>query len=262
MTALIDKIDWFATRRLADDDVADLPAALKPADDGEAYQIQAGVAERLIAAGRGPQVGWKIGVTTPQMRAHLGIEAPIGGAVLAAGRHEPGATVATAEFTRLGIECEIAMVLGQPLGGGAPVNRHDAEAVVAMIHPAIELVDDRYGGDYPAFGVPGIVADFCFHAGFVLGAPVPDWRDLDLAALAGVTRADGVERVRGLGADVQGHPMASLAWLANQLTTLGRRLEPGDIVLTGSLPLPYWARRGEAIEIEIERLGRVAVSLT
>ncbi len=262
MTALLDMIDWFSTRRLADDDVADLPAALKPADEMQAYQVQAGVAERLIGAGRGPQVGWKIGVTTPQMRAHLGIEAPIAGAVLAAGRREPGAEIATADFTRIGIECEIAMVLGQPLGGGAPVNRHDAEAVVATIHPAIELVDDRYGGDYPAFGVPGIIADFCFHAGFVLGSAVPDWRDLDLAALTGVTRANGVERVRGLGADVQGHPMASLAWLANQLTTIGRRLEPGDIVLTGSLPLPYWAQAGEAIEIDIERLGTVGITLT
>jgi 2-keto-4-pentenoate hydratase len=262
MTALLDMIDWFATRRLADDDVADLPAGLKPADEMQAYQVQAGVTERLIGGGRGPQVGWKIGVTTAQMRAHLGIEAPIAGAVLAAGRREPGAGIATADFTRIGIECEIAMVLGQPLGGGAPVNRHDAEAVVAMIHPAIELVDDRYGGDYPAFGVPGIIADFCFHAGFVLGAGVPDWRDLDLALLTGVTRADGVERVRGLGADVQGHPMASLAWLANQLTTIGRRLEPGDIVLTGSLPLPYWAQAGEAIEIDIERLGTVGMTLT
>ncbi len=262
MTALIDLIDWFATRRLADDDVADLAAGLKPQDEMQAYQVQAGVTERLIAGGRGPQVGWKIGVTTPQMRAHLGIEAPIAGAVLQAGRREAGAAVATADFTRIGIECEIAMVLGQPLGGGAPVNRHDAEAVVATIHPAIELVDDRYGGDYPAFGVPGIIADFCFHAGFVLGDPVPDWRDIDLAALTGVTRADGVERVRGLGADVQGHPMASLAWLANQLTTIGRRLEPGDIVLTGSLPLPYWANAGEAIEIEIERLGSVGIRLT
>lgn len=262
MTAYMDMIDWFATRRLADDDVADLEPALKPADEMQAYQVQAGVAERLIAAGRGPQVGWKIGVTTPRMRAHLGIEAPIAGAVLAGGRREPGAAVATADFTRIGIECEIAMVLGQPLGGGAPVNRHDAEAVVAMIHPAIELVDDRYGGDYPAFGVPGIIADFCFHAGFVLGEPVPDWRDLDLATLSGVTRANGIEQVRGLGADVQGHPMASLAWLANQLTTIGRRLEPGDIVLTGSLPLPYWANAGEAIEIEIERLGTVGVTLT
>lgn len=262
MTAFMDMIDWFATRRLADDDVADLPPELKPADEMQAYQVQAGVAERLIAAGRGPQVGWKIGVTTAQMRAHLGIEAPIAGAVLAGGRREPGAMIAAADFARIGIECEIAMVLGQPLGGGAPVNRHDAEAVVAMIHPAIELVDDRYGGDYPTFGVPGIIADFCFHAGFVLGAAVPDWRDLDLAALSGVTRAEGVERVRGLGADVQGHPMASLAWLANQLTSIGRRLEPGDIVLTGSLPLPYWAKAGEAIEIEIERLGAVGVTLT
>jgi 2-keto-4-pentenoate hydratase len=53
--------------------------------------------------------------------------------------------------------------------------------------------------------------------------------------------------------------MRSLAWLANRLGTLGRRLEPGEIVMTGSLPLPYWAQAGDQVEIEISGLGAVRV---
>jgi 2-keto-4-pentenoate hydratase len=53
--------------------------------------------------------------------------------------------------------------------------------------------------------------------------------------------------------------MRSLAWLANRLRALGRALEPGQIVMTGSLPLPYWASAGDRVEIKIAGLGAVRV---
>lgn len=234
-----------------------MPDALKPADEAAAYRIQHAVFAAL-APEWGPRAGWKIGVTTPQMQDHLGIRAPIAGAMPQRLRREAGARLRHGDFCRIGIECEIAMVLAAPLGGG--ITAAEAAGAVGAIHPAIELVDDRYGGDYAGIGVPAIIADFAFHAGFALGAAVPDWRGLDLAQLTGVTRANGKIMGEGKGADVMGHPMASLAWLANRLGALGRRVEAGDIVLTGSLPLPYWARPGDAIEIAIEKLGTVALA--
>jgi 2-keto-4-pentenoate hydratase len=251
---------WIAARRLARAAVGDMPAELKPRAEDAGYRIQAHVVARLSAAGGGRQVGWKVGVTTPQMRAYLGIDAPIAGALLAGGRLGSGASLRHADYARIGIECEIAMVLGAPLGGGA-IGAATAAAAVTTLHPAIELVDDRYGGSYRDFGVPAIVADNAFHAGFVLGPGVAAWREIDLGAVRGVTRSGGVVRVEGRGADVQGHPLNSLAWLANHLGTRGLRLEAGEIVLTGSIPLPYWARAGESIEIEIERLGALQLTL-
>jgi 2-keto-4-pentenoate hydratase len=253
---------WITERRLSGGSLVGLPAALKPASEAAGYRIQEDLRARLTDAGYGEIVGWKIGVTTPQMRAHLGLEAPIAAVMHARGRRAPGVTLRTQDFCRLGIECEVAMVLGAPLGGGATVSSEDAVRAVAAIHPAIELVDDRYGGDYLGIGVPAIIADFAFHAGFLLGAAVPEWRRIDLGAVKGVTRANGAVRCEGFGRDVQGHPMLSLAWLANRVTALGQRLEPGQIVMTGSLPVPYWAKAGDAIEIEIEKLGRVGLTLT
>ena len=247
--------DWIAARRLAGRTVADMPAALKPTSEDDAYAIQFAVTERLTAAGWGPQIGWKIGVTTPQMRALLGLDAPIGGAMLARSIIANGATFRCADYVRIGVECEMAFVLGAPLGGTGVVDRDAAAAAVASLHPAIELVDDRYGGAYRDFGALAIIADNAFHAGFVLGPAVPDWRALDLGRLRGVTRANGTVRFEGYGRDVQGHPLQSLAWLANRLNALGRRIEAGAIVTTGSLPVVYWTAPGETIEIEIERLG-------
>jgi len=253
--------EWIAGRRLSGASLVGMPAMHKPASEAAAYRIQDFLRTRLGEAGYGPVVGWKIGVTTPQMRAHLGLEAPIAGVMHARGRREPGVTLRATDFCRLGIECEVAMVLGAALGGAGTVSAEDAARAVAAVHPAIELVDDRYGGDYLGIGVPAIIADFAFHAGFILGPTVEDWRRIDLGAVKGVTRANGVVRCEGFGRDVQGHPMMSLAWLANRVTALGQRLEPGQIVMTGSLPVPYWAAAGDAIEIEIEKLGRVSLNL-
>ncbi|MBM3570416.1 MAG: hypothetical protein FJX46_16870 [Alphaproteobacteria bacterium] len=255
-----DAVEWFAQRRLTGRAVLDLPDRFKPRDAAEAYAIQRAVRTRLIAEGRGPQLGWKIGITTPQMRAHLGVEQPIAGAVLRQGRHEPGATLARAKFARLGIECEVAAVLARPLAG--PVGRDEVALAVGQLHPAIELVDDRYGRDYRGMGVPTLIADFAFHAGFVLGPPAADWRRLDLAAAIGTTAQDGVVRVQGRGADVMGHPFESIAWLSRLLAEQGEKLEAGAIVLCGSLPVPLWVEGPGRIEAAIAGLGKVGLTLT
>jgi 2-keto-4-pentenoate hydratase len=77
----------------------------------------------------------------------------------------------------------------------------------------------------------------------------------------GTTSADGTVRLEGRGADVFGHPMNSLAWLATRLGALGIGLAAGEVVLTGSLPVTYWATAGEVIETEIERLGGIRLTI-
>jgi 2-keto-4-pentenoate hydratase len=249
--------DWIAARRLAGRSIADLPAAFKPGDEATAYALQAALRDRL-APRFGPSIGWKVGATTQAMQGLLNVPAPCAGEMHRAGLTHGHARLAHASFCRVGVECEIAMELATPLGGDAPVDAAMAAAAVGRIFPAAEIVDDRYG-DFRNFGVGALIADFFFHHGVVLGAPVDGWRGLDLAAATGTTRANGVAKVTGRGADVLGHPMRSLAWLANRLGTLGRRLEPGEIVMTGSLPLPYWAQAGDQVEIEISGLGAVRV---
>lgn len=250
---------WIAKRRRKGLPLADMPATLKPADEEAAYAVQARVAA-LLAPTHGPSYGWKIGATTAAMQGLLNVPAPCAGEMLRAGRHEKRAALRSDSFARLGIECEIAVELAGPLGDHGPVDAAAAAASVSRVFPAAEIVDDRYG-DFRQFGVTGLIADFFFHAGIVLGEPVAGWRDLDLAAVVGRTSANGAVMAEGRGADVLGHPMQSLAWLANRLRVLGRRLEPGQIVMTGSLPLPYWTRAGDRVEIHLSGLGAVRIDI-
>jgi 2-oxo-3-hexenedioate decarboxylase/2-keto-4-pentenoate hydratase len=123
---------------------------------------------------------------------------------------------------------------------------------------AIELVDDRYV-DWRKTDTATLIADDFFQAGIVLGAPTPDWRRHDLAALRGAMRVNGVEVGQGSGADVMGHPFAALAWLANRLAADGTPLAAGAVVMTGSIVQTRWVDSGDAVEVDLGPLGKAAV---
>jgi 2-keto-4-pentenoate hydratase len=73
--------------------------------------------------------------------------------------------------------------------------------------------------------------------------------------LFGRMRINSAEVGSGRGADILGHPLDALAWLANALLARGRRLEAGEIVLLGSVVQTVWVEPGNRVEIEIEGLG-------
>ena len=240
-------------------DVGAMPTALRPADLAAGYDLQDRVSALQTARGAGAPIGWKVGSTTPAMQRLLGVPQPVAGRMFEASRIAPGALVDFGRWRRPAVECEIAVRLARPLDArDGPLSIDDVKAAVDSVHPAIELVDDRYG-DFAAAGAALMASDHFFHAGLVLGDAALHWRDLDLAALRGSTWVDGREALTGTGADVLGHPLNSVVWLASHLAARGQRLEAGEIVSTGSLPLPCWAAPGQHIEIRIESLGAVGV---
>jgi len=246
-----------AAARLGGGPRAALPEGLRPRDEAAAYRLQARVHERL-ARTLGPPVGYKIGCTTPVMQAYLRIPNPCAGAILQRTVHRGHAALAHRGFVRVGVECEIAVQLGADLHAAPPgPDREALRGAVAALMTAIEIVDDRWV-DYPSVDTPSLIADDFFGAGCVLGPPLEDWRTLDLASLGGAMRVNGREVGRGTGADILGHPLEALAWLAGHLTGRGEGLRAGEIVLLGSLVRTEWLAPGDEVEIEIERLGRAA----
>lgn len=257
--AKLDKsAEWLATARQNGLPVGDLPEDLKPATAEEGYAIQRRVTERLVKAGRGQIVGWKVGATTAPMQKLLNLPGPAAGPVLASAVLRNPARLAFADYRKVGIECEVCFTLKSPLPAtkGVKVDREAAAAAVGSLCPAIEVVDNRYG-DFTKTGAPTIIADGVFHSAVILGQEIKDWQKLDLVENDGATSANGEVKLAGKGKDVLGHPLESLAWLANHLASQGERIEAGQFVMTGSLPLPYWANKGETVEIRISGLGAV-----
>lgn len=248
-----------AERRIAGSVVDALADADRPTDTADAAAIRDRVHARLAASRFGRRIGWKIGCTTSVMQTYLGIGEPCAAGLFEGTRYSSPAALPASGFRRIGVECEIAIRLAAPLDArGAALSRDDVAAAVAGAAAAIEIVDDRYD-DWRTLGAPTLIADDFFAAGHVLGAEVPASDLGDLAAATGVTMVNGVEAGRGVGADVLGHPFEAVRWLATHLATLGRRIEAGETVLTGSLVETRWLQAGDTARIAIEGLGEVEV---
>jgi 2-oxo-3-hexenedioate decarboxylase/2-keto-4-pentenoate hydratase len=258
--------EWFAAQLTAAAPpppfTSDMPAGLRPETEDDGYHIQQALEARLSERGFGPTIGWKVGATTPGTQRLMKMPGPAAGRMFQASTVEPGSRLDPRLFRRAGIECEIVVMLASGLDARArPVSFDEAAAAIGEMRPGIEIVDYRFAGEFGAVGAPTLIADNMLHGRMVLGdppdrAPAPD----ELPSLVGVTLVNGREAARGTGADVLGHPLHSLVWLANRLGQLGRTLEAGEAVMTGSLPVPYWLAPGDRVEIRIERFGSVAVS--
>jgi 2-keto-4-pentenoate hydratase len=234
-----------------------LDAAVRPADEAAAYEVQAALHEVLTAAGLGAVDGHKIGCTTPVMQAFLRIPNPCAGGVFASTVRQTPARLNHADFLHVGVECEIVVRLDRDLPpAGAPFDRDAVGQAVGACMAGMEIVDDRYV-DYKSLDTPTLIADDFFDAGCVLGQPIQDWRRLDLTALTGVTRINGAEVGRGRSQDVMGHPFEALAWLANSLARRGLGLRAGEFVFTGSVVETKWVSRGDRVVMTIDGLGTV-----
>ena len=239
-----------------------LPADLAPRDMGEAYTIQSEYVGRR-AETLGQVTGYKIALTTPAMRAMVGLDDSIAGDMLDKTilRFNPdaGARVRAADYVHLVVEFELAFELADDLPAiDAPYDRKRVAKAVSAVMPALELADDR-NADYST--LPGnvlmMIADNAWNEGAVLGKPVRQWQDIDLAALQGVATINAANVGAGHGRDVMGHPLDALAWLANNLAARGLGLWRGDVVITGSLVTSKFPKAGDLIRFEAGALGAV-----
>lgn len=240
-----------------------LPPELYPADLDEAYAIRAAYEKIEEAVGRGAVAGYKIAITTKVMQELCGIMEPCYGAIFATEVHRGKAVLRAQDYGRIAIETEIAVRLGEdlPQGGAGGSWRDRVAGAVESCMAAIELIEDL-NYDYKRLDAPAIVAGNCWNAGIIIGDPVADWRALDLAALGARLTINGREIGRGVGADVMGHPLNALAWLASKRAEHGAPLRRGMVVMTGSVVATKYPAPGDRCRVEIDGLGTAELSLT
>ena len=88
-----------------------------------------------------------------------------------------------------------------------------------------------------------------------------DWRSLDLGTAIARLTINGREIGRGAGADVMGHPLNALAWLANKKAEHGAPLLRGMVVMTGSIIATKFPEPGDRCLVEIDGLGSAGLTL-
>lgn len=238
-----------------------LPEDIMPNDMTAAYRVQDALQALWMEAGAGEIAGWKVALTSKVMQELVGVSQPCEGAIFANRIHHNSTVVAHKDFVNIGVESEIAVLIGHdlPVSNG-PYNRENIRAAVSACMAAIEIVDDR-AIDYGLVDAPLLISDNSFNAGCVLGNRVLDWQSLDLAALPGRMLINGDVVGEGVGGDALGHPFVSLAWLANSLNERATMLRAGDIVLTGSIVATKWLKPGDHIITEVGSLGCASLTV-
>jgi 2-keto-4-pentenoate hydratase len=243
--------------------IAPLAAAIAPRTEAEGAAVQYALARRAGAASPTTSpTGFKIGATARRMQEYLGLSGPAAGFMAVGNLYRTGATVPFADYLRPGVECELAVRLARDLPPG-PCSQEQAAAAVGDLFAGIEIVENRYG-ELVELGTPTLIADQVFHAAAVLGEPGnQDWRSLDIATLRGRLVVDGQVRDEGVGADLLGHPLNCLAWLAaSSVAAAFGGLKAGQVVMLGSVTPPVWLTGPADVTVDFESLPPVQVRLS
>lgn len=206
--------------------------------------------------------GYKVGATTRVMQDILAVSEPAFGRIFAANVLQSGASVTSGANVITGLECEIVFRLGKDvMPSGSVVTRRDVTECVDAVIPAIEIVQNRYG-DFLGRGLGTLVADDFFHKASVLGTPVDFRADMALADVEGRIIVNGSEIHAGTGAEVLGHPLDAIVWLANALGAQGRILKAGEIISSGSITPVFWIEDYPCrARVELDGIGICDVSL-
>jgi 2-oxo-3-hexenedioate decarboxylase len=226
-------------------------------DDVPELDLETGYAvQRLLRAGRGELVGWKLGVTSRAKQQQVGVDAPIFGFLATDHVLDLGEPLDTSQHINPRCEPEIVFVMGRDLAG-AHVSATEVLAATAGVAVGIEVLDSRYT-DY-RFTMADVVADNASAGRYVVGAPVPV-AGIDLRLVGVVLEHNGDVVSTASGAASLGHPAAAVAWLVRSLSSSGEGLRAGDVILSGGLTAAVPVTPGDVVVATIDRIGSVELA--
>lgn len=215
----------------------------------DAYAVQSAWTELRLGRGEGI-VGRKIGLTSKGMQEQMGVDEPDYGSLWAS-RHYPATggrvEIPTDTFIEPRLEGEVAFLIGRPLSGPS-VTPQEILAATEALSVAVEVVDSRVANW--RIKLADTIADNASYGGFILGPWSRSLRQEDLRTLGMLIHQNGSTVVEGIGAAALGSPADAVAWLVRKLHSFEVALEPGDVVLSGSLGRAVPANRGDVFVLE------------
>ncbi|WP_426997089.1 2-keto-4-pentenoate hydratase [Pseudarthrobacter sp. N5] len=241
--------------------VAPLRDRLAGMDLRDAYYVQTVQLDHHLASGR-VLAGRKVGLTSLAMQQQLGVDSPDFGFFFEDMVHHDGDSVPASTFIQPKVEPEFGFVLKSRLKGPG-VTLEQAAAAIGAVYPAIEIIDSRIR-DWDITLVD-TVADNASCGAIAVGTTPLAIDPADPVGLLDVECSlviDGTVTGSGTGADVMGHPLAPLAWLANVLGEQGVALEAGQLVLPGSFTKAEPVSVGSTAVADFGPLGSLTIHFT
>ena len=228
----------------------------------DAYAVQNAIYRAKLDAGH-RVVGWKIGLTSRAMQSALNIDIPDSGILFDDMLFETGATVPAGRYIQPRVEAEIAFVMKSAIGG-TDVTREEVLAATDYVAPSLEILDTRILRKDPATRKQRVIfdtiSDNAANAGVVLGQQKHAPDAFDLRWVGAVCFANGAVEETGLGAGVLNDPVESVIWLARRMAQYGQKIEPGQIILSGSFIRPIECPPGTEIFADFGTFGSVEIA--
>ncbi len=217
----------------------------------EAYAVQTHWTR--LRLGKGDKIlGRKIGLTSRAIQEQLGVKEPDYGSLWNS-RFFPSskdrAVIPSRLFIQPRLEGEIAFKIGRKIQGPNITSQEVMEATQSLA-VAVEIIDSRI--ENWRIKLIDTVADNASYGGFATGEWSESLLKSDLPSLKMTTVQNGNCVAEGMGSAVMGHPAVAAAWLANKLSTFGISLEPGDVILSGSLAKAIPARQGDEFVFQVK----------
>jgi 2-keto-4-pentenoate hydratase len=210
---------------------------------------------RLRLTGGDTALGWKVGFGAPAMLELLKISGPLIGFLTQNARVQSGNSVSLAGWTKPVAEPEIAVHIGSDVPAGA--DAATAEAAIAGISPAIELVDLTAPPQDPE----RILGDNIYQRHVVLGGSAPARAGARSDGLTCRIIRHGKEFARATDPQANtGQWIGIVRHVADVLAAFGERLRAGEIIITGSVVPPLAIAQGEqSLAFEVDPIGGVSV---
>jgi 2-keto-4-pentenoate hydratase len=219
----------------------------------DAYEIQRFTVEEWQR--RGLMVkGHKVGLASAAMQRQMGVRQPDYGHLMTDMFYLEHLRIPADAFIQPRIEPEVAFVLAKPLKGPG-VTVADVVGAVDYVLPSLEIVDSRIR-DWK-ISIVDTISDNASSGGVILGSRSAKLEDVDLRLMGCTLHVNGELVETGGGGAVLGSPLNSVAWLANTVGPLGVTLEPGHVILPGSMTRAIAVRPGDTVVATMSGLGTV-----
>jgi 2-keto-4-pentenoate hydratase len=253
--AELEEVAEIITRARIEHRSAILPERLKTRHWDSVLSVMLRANEKLGWA----SAGWKIGAASEEVRRAEGVPGPAPGQLSLSSVHASPAWLPSSLFINYRCsECEFAFRMGAGLPPRAePYTESEVAGAVEALMPALEIGDTVFDDWYGASGYQGSSMDNGGAAAFVHGAPITDWRGLDLPNAKIDLYLNGTYIKSGYGRAAMGHPLTSLTWMANWLRERGLGLRQGEFVSTGTCTGHFFAAPGDRLDVDFGPIGKV-----
>jgi 2-keto-4-pentenoate hydratase len=230
-----------------------------PGDMPETLDAAYAVQDAAIALTGRQVVGWKVGRITPPMHGIDRLAGPIFADQVLDAQDDPVAMPVIAGGFAAG-EAEFLLRIGTaPDPAKQSYTIAEATALIDAVHVGIEIASSPFPG-INEHGATVTIADFGNNNGLVVGAPIENWRDLDLLAWPVRLTIDGVEAGAATAATMLDGPFGAARFLFEAMAARGIALTPGQWISSGAVTGVHRVAIGALVEATFD--GRMTVACT